>query len=130
MKAVDSNVLLRLITGDDPHQEEVALALIDEHDVFVPLTVILETEWVLRSFYRWPRERIAVALAQLDAFDRIKLERADDMLWAVERMRAGADFADMIHIAASGDAAVFATFDTDVVKRAGSGSPRPVETLR
>lgn len=130
MKAVDSNVLLRLITGDDSHQEAVAQAFIDEHDVFVPLTVVLETEWVLRSFYRWPRDRVADALAQLDAFERIRLERADDMLWAVERMRTGADFADMIHIAASGDAAAFATFDTDVAKRAGLRSPLAVETLR
>lgn len=130
MKAVDSNVLLRIITGDDPHQESVAQALIAEHDVFVPLTVVLETEWVLRSFYRWRRGRIADALAGLDDFRRIRLERADDMLWAVERMREGADFADMIHLAASGDATVFATFDTDVEKHVRHGGPRPVETLR
>lgn len=130
MKAVDSNILLRVITGDDPHQEAIARALLTDHDIFVSLTAALETEWVLRSFYRWPRERIADALASLDGFERIRLERADQLLWAVERMRRGADFADMIHIVAAGDANVFATFDTDIEQEAGADSPRPVQTLR
>ena len=130
MKAVDSNVLLRLITGDDLHQEKVARPFIDGHEIFVPLTVVLEPEWGLRSFYRWPRARIADALGGLDGFDRIRLERADDLLWAIDQMRSGADFADMVHLVASGDAAAFATFDTDVGKHAGSGTPRPVQTLR
>ena len=130
MKAVDSNILLRVITGDDPRQEAIALALLADHDIFVSLTAALETEWVLRSFYRWPRERIADALASLDGFGRIRLERTDQLLWAVERMRRGADFADMIHIVAAGDANVFATFDKDIEQEAGADSPRPVQTLR
>lgn len=130
MKAVDSNVLLRLITGDDPHQESIARTLMTENDTFVSLTVMLETAWVLRSFYRWPRTRIAEALVEIDAFERVRLERADQMLWAIERMRVGADIADMIHVAAANDATVFATFDADIAKHAGSESPRPIETLR
>jgi len=130
LKAVDSNVLLRLITADDPPQEAIARALIAEHDIFVSLTSVLETESVLRSFYRWSRERIADALGSLDGFENIQLERADQLLWAVERMRVGADFADMIHIVAAGDATVFATFDTNIERDAGVDSPRPVQTLR
>lgn len=130
MKAVDSNILLRLITADDPHQEAIARTLIAEHDIFVSLTCVMETEWVLRSFYRWPRGRIADALAGLDGFARVRLERADQLLWAVERMRAGADFADMVHIVAAGDASVFTTFDADIERVAGVDSPRPVQTLR
>lgn len=131
MKAVDANVLLRLIVGDDPHQEQVALALIARESVFVPLTVTMECEWVLRSFYKWPRARIADAIGTMMDVENIIFEQAAGVRWCLERLRGRADFADMIYIvqAAVCEMGEFATFDTGVADEAGSGSPLPVTTL-
>ena len=52
MRAIDTNVVVRVLTGDDPVQSARARAILEAGDVFIPLTVILETEWVLRSIFR------------------------------------------------------------------------------
>ena len=54
MLAVDTNVVVRYLTGDEVEQFAKAKALIDGEDVFVCTTVLLETEWVLRSLYGYP----------------------------------------------------------------------------
>ena len=51
MIAIDTNVVVRLLTGDDQAQYEKVLALFNSHDVFIPISVILECEWVLRYAY-------------------------------------------------------------------------------
>ena len=51
MIALDTNLIVRLLTNDDPHQAQKAARLIDRHRVYVPKTVLLETEWVLRYAY-------------------------------------------------------------------------------
>ena len=129
MKAVDTNVVLRLVTGDDPAQESVARGLLESSGVFIPLTVVMEAEWVLRSFYRWPRRRIADALIALACIEGVTVERVDSALWAVQRFRAGADLADMIHLLVVEDVDAFATFDAEVKRHAGGKAPIRVETL-
>ena len=55
--ALDTNVLVRLLVNDDPAQAEQAAALIDASAAcFVPITVALELEWVLRGAYKLPPE--------------------------------------------------------------------------
>ncbi|MEO1003764.1 MAG: PIN domain-containing protein [Cyanobacteria bacterium J06638_7] len=55
----DTNVLVRLLVNDDPVQAEQAAVLIDASAAcFVPITVALELEWVLRGAYRLPREAV------------------------------------------------------------------------
>jgi predicted nucleic acid-binding protein len=57
MIAVDTNIVVRYLTGDHPRQSTKARTLVDGNDVFLSRTVILECEWVLRSAYRYsPRE--------------------------------------------------------------------------
>jgi predicted nucleic-acid-binding protein len=51
MLAVDTNVLVRLVTNDDPAQARRALSAIERNDIFVGKTVLLELEWVLRYSY-------------------------------------------------------------------------------
>jgi predicted nucleic-acid-binding protein len=48
MLAVDTNVMVRYLTGDDAEQFAKASALIRDEDIYVGTTVLLETEWVLR----------------------------------------------------------------------------------
>lgn len=54
MAALDTNVLVRWLTDDDAKQSAIVASLLEraatkEARLFVPVTVILETEWVLRS---------------------------------------------------------------------------------
>ena len=65
MRAIDTNVVVRFLTNDDPHQGGVARAVIEDGDVFIPTTVLLETEWVLRSAYDFTAKQIVRALRGL-----------------------------------------------------------------
>ena len=70
MLAVDTNIVVRYLTADDPEQFAKARALIDGEDIFVCKTVLLETEWVLRRGYRFSRDRIIAALTAFAGLPR------------------------------------------------------------
>jgi len=131
LKAVDSNVVLRLIVGDDPAQEAIAIALVEAEPVLVPLTVTLECEWVLRSYYKQTPMQISAALNGMTDLANMVFEHLSGVRWALDRLAAGADFADMIHIvqAAKAGASEFVTFDAGVAREAGVKTPIPAITL-
>jgi len=129
LKAIDTNVALRLIVGDDEAQTKIAVRLLDDDVALVTLSVAMETEWVLRAGYRWERVRIADALTAFAALENIEFQNWPGVRWAIERMRGGADFADMIHLISAVDAECLATFDRRLAKRAGAAPPRPIMTL-
>jgi predicted nucleic acid-binding protein len=116
MIAIDTNVLVRLLLADDPAQTRRARALAESDRLFVSVTVLLETEWVLRALYRIPdadiRSGFRTLLGAVDVEDRTGVERA------LERAANGLDFADALHVARAGQTAAFATFDTKLLKRA------------
>lgn len=56
--AVDTNVVVRLLTNDDPAQARRAAAFFADHEIFIAVTVLLETEWVLRHAYDLERSAI------------------------------------------------------------------------
>lgn len=117
-----------MLTDDDPVQAERARALAKE-DFRISATVLVETDWVLRSFYGWSRTQRAEAFKiLLDFPNAVDIPKYAG--WAVERMKAGADFADMMHVAVAAGASSFATFDRKLERRAGPDSPVVVETLR
>jgi len=127
-RAIDTNVVIRYLTADDPVQTPIATETLRSGFV-LPLTVLMESEWVLRSAYRWPRDRIAAALAaMIDLPTALSVPEGSG--WALDRFARGADLADMLHVvAATGDASAFATFDTGVAGLAGMDSPVAIETL-
>lgn len=63
--AVDTNIVVRLLTQDDKVQYQQSLGIFRNHDVFIPDTVILETEWVLRFAYKFKPEDICQAFRNL-----------------------------------------------------------------
>lgn len=127
-RALDTSLLIRLITNDDPVQAATAQTLIDE-PFSLSATVLLETAWTLRSRYGFTPAMLAGALGMV-----VDLPNAVDtplnIGWAIERIGAGADPGDMIHIATATGASRFATFDRGMVTKAGPGTPTPVETIR
>lgn len=118
MIAIDTNVLVRVLTNDHPEQSPWARALLEDHEVFVALTVLLETEWVLRSAYRFAPERIYAALRAFAGLPQVRIEAPDCLAQALDRAEAGLDFADALHLYAASQAEAFVTFDARLITRA------------
>lgn len=126
MKAIDTNIVARFILNDDPVQSPVARTIIAS-GVQVPLTVLLETAWLLGSRYRLPKAVVHAALSAFIELPGVSVERSALIGWALGRYERGADIADMIHIVASSDASAFVSFEDKLSKQAGPNSPIPVE---
>jgi len=126
MIAVDTDVIVRLIVADDEAQVTRALALADREEFFVSLTVLIETDWVLRSTYRFDRARVTNALLALTDLVSITFENDADVRWAIERYALGGEFADFIHIAAARPLGRFASFEEELARRAGDDAPATV----
>lgn len=118
MVAVDTNVVVRLLTEDDPRQAKRARSLFEGETILVPTTVLLEAEWVLRRLYGLDVVRIVDALAALIALPNVRCEHLGAVTAALDWTRAGLDFADALHVAGGRAAERFATFDAKLVKRA------------
>lgn len=101
------------------------MALFAAGPVFISLTVLVETEWVLRSVYGYSRREIADAFTAMSEAYRIAYEDERQVLAAFDRHRAGADLADMMHLVASRENASFHTFDRRLSQTV-DGLPIPV----
>ena len=117
MIAVDTNVLARFYC-DDPDDPEAARqrprarrTIIESPAVFVPLTVVLELEWVMRGFYEIESEPFCQALEHLLGMPHVTVERWTVVKDAITLHRRGLDFADALHWACSAGCERFVTFD-------------------
>ena len=128
MQAVDTNLVVRYLTGDDPGQSAKVRAIIGQKPVFIPRTVILEAEWVLRGVYEWPSTRVIPALRALAGLPEITVEDARLVAQAMDWAEAGMDFADALHLASSAACEAFLTFDKRLVRNAGRQSSVRVAT--
>jgi len=118
MLGIDTNLIVRYLTGDHPTQSAAARALIDGDDVFVSTTVLLETEWVLRSVYGFAPQQISAALRGFAGLARVSLEDPALIAIALDRVDRGIDFADALHLSRAEGCAAFVTFDQRLIKRA------------
>jgi predicted nucleic-acid-binding protein len=118
MIAVDTNVLACYLTNDDPTQSAKALRVMRHEDIFIPKTVLLELEWVLRGGYKFERAAICGAMAGVLGLPNITVEDSARVQDALQWYKAGLDFADALHVASCSKARRFATFDDKLVKRA------------
>ncbi|MBI5076304.1 MAG: type II toxin-antitoxin system VapC family toxin [Nitrospirae bacterium] len=118
MTGVDTNIIVRLLTADDPSQSAKARALFKNHDIFISDTVMLETEWVLRYAYGFEPAAIQKAFFDLCGLPNVVLPQPHRMLNALRWFSEGMDFADALHLAASQDCRTFVTFDQKMAKRA------------
>ena len=123
MVAVDTNVLIRLVTNDHSAQAARAAAVFRSGPVFVAKSVLLEAEWVLRYSYDLDTEAILRALRGVLGLANVSVEdpaTAAAALWLCEQ---GVEFADALHLASSTHADRFVTFDARLVKRAARVAP-------
>jgi len=129
--AVDTNVLVRVLTADDPAQLAAALEVMRAGPVFLGKTVLLEIEWVLRFAYQMSRAAIGGALRGLIAYRDLDLEDAEAVIEALSWYDSGMDLADALHLASSRRAERFVTFDRQFAAVAARLGCRPrVEVLR
>jgi len=111
VRAVDTNVLVRYYLRDDAAQARIADRILSAGNVFVPKTVVLELEWVLRSVAEQPADKVMDCLAHLIALPGITIEDHDEVEAALRHCRQGVDFSDALHLAASHACSELLTFD-------------------
>lgn len=118
MIAIDTNIVVRVVTRDDSQQAPRARALMESGSAFVPKTVVLETESVLRSLYRFDRAAIEEGITRLLGLPSLEIEDRPAIARALDWYGQGLDFADALHLASSGRADSFVTFDRALRRRA------------
>lgn len=129
MIALDTNVVVRFLVRDDEDQAQRARALVAAGPVLLTATVVLETAWVLRAAYEHPPEAVADALEGVLALPTVEAPPRKPIARALAWHRGGLDLADALHLALSGEAEAFATFDRRLQARAGAlgAEPRTIE---
>ncbi len=125
MIAVDTNILVRLLTEDDPDQVNRAVAIMERGEVFISKTVLLETEWVLRHGYEIEPVKINEAFTNLLGLPNATVEDSSVVAQAISWHENGLDFADALHLASSTNADEFYTFDRSLAK-----SGRNIEAIK
>src|SRR4051794_7740331 len=126
MLALDTNLVVRYLTRDHPGQSAKARAVIEGEDVFVSTTVLLETEWVLRSVYGFDAAQIWAALRAFAGLPRVSLEDPALAATALDRAAQGLDFADALHLGRAEHRGDFATFDRRLINAARAAGLRHV----
>lgn len=128
MPALDTNVLVRYLVQDDAVQLAAAKRLIarcvaEGASLFVPVTVVLELEWVLRSSFRCAKEEVLGVLSSLFSAAELSFQSEQALEVALQLYRKGtADFADCLHVALAAQAGEqpLWTFDKGAAKVAGA----------
>lgn len=128
MAALDTNVLVRLLVEDDAAQSAAARRLVrrsvaDGDTLFIPVTVALELEWVLRSAFGFDKAAVAQTFSQLLSSVELSFqsEKAVEIALALYG-RGAADFSDCLHasLAAASDEQPLWTFDRNAAKVEGA----------
>jgi predicted nucleic-acid-binding protein len=97
MRAVDTNVLIRSVTGDDPRQTPIADAFIAA-GAWASLVTIAEMVWALESIFKFSASRLAAALDMLLNTEALTIQDADAVAAALALFRANPslEFADCL----------------------------------
>jgi predicted nucleic-acid-binding protein len=118
MLAVDTNVVVRYVVGDGGEQFGRAVDILENNDVSIALTVVLELEWVLRDAYEFAREDVLVALQKVFGLPTVTLKDQRIVGKAMKFAASGVDFADALHLAQAGECEAFVTFDKRLFRKA------------
>jgi len=125
MIAFDTCLLVRFLADDNKKQADLAEELMQTHSVFIPDSVLLETEWVLRSRYKKSPDKLAAFFNVLLETENVVLEDTERFKKAIEWYQLGSDFADAMHLAACNGVATIHTFDQAFCKAARQAELTP-----
>jgi predicted nucleic-acid-binding protein len=122
--AVDTNVLVRALVDDGTEQTDLAKERFLANEIFVSTSVLLETEWVLRSHVKLDRSQVNTLLTALASYPNVEIEARQRMLPAIDAHQRGLDFADAIQLFAAEHCDALCTFDSEFRRKAKVlGSP-------
>lgn len=130
MAALDTHVLVRFLVQDDANQGLLARELIRStltkgEPLFVPVTVMLELEWVLRSNFGFDKAQIILTFSSLLATAELSFESEAAVEVAVELFRQNkADFSDCVHVALSHAAGMTPMWTFDLAASKVDGAQR------
>lgn len=123
MRAVDTNVLVRLLARDDPRQLDAAERFVI-NGAWVSHVVLVETLWVLDAVYERSAQQIATAVERLLAHAELTLQDADVVAAALGHFRAKPvlGFSDclVLEVARKSGHLPLGTFDRELAKVAGA----------
>ena len=122
MRAVDTNVLVRLVTRDDARQASSADAFIAK-GAWVPLLALTEAVWVLAAVYNRSVKDLATAIEMLLHHEHLILQDSDAVAAALDlfRSRPSLGFSDclMLEVARKAGHLPLGTFDRGLGKVEG-----------
>ena len=122
MRAIDTNVLVRLITRDDERQVKTAEEFVSK-GAWVSHLVLAETSWVLDSVYDRAREQIAKAIGMLLDHQQLTMQDQDAVEAALEKFRKNkpVSFSDLLilEIARKNGHVPLGSFDRELAKLEG-----------
>ena len=118
MIAVDTNVLVRLLTGDDPAQFKASERLFATDQIYIPITVLLETEWVLRAAYKLSPVDVCDAFSRVLGLANVTITDGQRISQAIAWNEKGLDFADALHLSQCQEQEKLKTFDNAFIKQA------------
>ena len=126
MIGLDTNVVVRYFTHDDPRQTAAArkliLSLRPEDPAFLSFVVVVELVWVLQGSYHFPKDEVVSVIETLLRSQELTIERADVVWKALTKYRLSrADFADCLIDRCAHEAGCThtVTFDREAAKSAG-----------
>jgi predicted nucleic-acid-binding protein len=123
MRAVDTNVLVRLLVRDDARQVKLAEVFVDGN-AWISQLVLAETMWVLESVYDRTPVQLAAALEILLEHKTLTLQDADTVAAALQnfKRKPALDFSDclVLEIARKAGHTPLGTFDKGLAKLAGA----------
>lgn len=123
MRAVDTNVLVRMVVGDDAPQATAAEAFVRQ-GAWVSQLVLAETTWVLESVYDLGAEQLATAIEMLLNHQALTVQESDTVARALAlfRDRPALGFSDclVLEVARAAGHLPLGTFDRDLAARDGA----------
>ena len=126
MIAIDTNVIVRSLVGDDVAQTAAANGFLEglttQNPGFICREVVIELVWVLERVYNLPRTVIGDGILELVASNDIVVENDREVTHAAHRyMQGGVDFADLMILAAANHqrATPLYTFDRKLARLEG-----------
>ena len=118
VRAIDTNIVVRYLTNDDVEQSRRVRKLVDGGGIFVSISVVLESEWVLRAAYRFARSEIVAGLRAFIGLPGVTVEDPASVTAALDWAAAGMDLADAVHLAGARACTAFVSFDRALAKTA------------
>ena len=130
MAALDTNVVIRLLVGDDMRQARAAEKLVSTEPCTVAMSVLMECEWVLRACYALTAAAIESSFRDFLNLENVSAVDPELGQRVLDPYAGGLDFAESLHAAQCSDGQRLVTFDKRFAKNARKAGLHSVALLK